>query len=726
MYKGFLAFLNLKIPVKMKGIKLSIPVPAIVVIFITCLMFSTFLSTVQLKPEIGAHFFFSNDDPQMQEDKKIQELFPQDPQLIMSVKGDIESDLYFERIEKLSDDLQDLSQVISVQSLSHGPGSFKRAKDGPLWSRILIAEDGKSSLLAIFIEDINPEDFIPRIEAIVKKNEEPDFEILVSGEPYIIELLRRNLFEDLKKFSGVAFLLFGALFLFFFRSWKILIGTLLTCANASMLTLITTQQLGIETGMLTANLSTIVFVLTLSHLIFIIFNWRSATKQRNKKEDFHPSVEALKMTFHASFWSMTTTGLGFLSLLFVKATPLKQLGAAGFVGTLVAFVTAYLMFPLFLSDRKEKAKKAEHEKHEKKIEPFFYRKHWVFFVVLAVTTALISTGIFKLNTDPSLLAYFKKGSNLRNGLEYIDKNGGSSPLFMVVEEPESSAFNKKDGYEKLWDVTTELEADAEVGSAVSLPVIIAQAEKNLIAKMLTVEWLIDLLETKKFGRVAKYFITEERDKALIMLRMREEGRQSARVDILERLEKVVKNNNLQASLVGGVYSLQGRMSKLVASSLISGLSLLLGLFVLMGWFLSRSLKVAGAIFFSLLMIPAVVLGILGLFKIPLDVISSPAINIAIGMGVDAMIHMLIYVRQKYPGKVGDWQAWKGASVHFWRPVLYTAIIVGAGFGIFSLSGFPPTQRFGTMVTIGALMAPCTALVTFVSLSSLKFKKQRCS
>lgn len=722
MKPWLLKFLDLRLPVKIADRNLLIPVPPLACILITGVLLAGFISYVELKPEIGANFFFSNDDPQMQEEKAIQKLFPQDPQLIMSVKGVIETPEYLKKIEGLSAELDKLPQVISVQSLSHGPGSLAKAKAGPLWSRVIISGDGKSSLLAVFIEDIDPAVFIPEIESIVRKHTAPDFEILVSGEPYIVELLRRSLFEDLKIFSLAAFLVFGAFFLFFFRSIKILLGTLLTCANASMLTLMISQAVGIQTGMLTANLSTIVFVLTLSHLVFLIFNWREASRKKNKPEAMHPALEAIKMTGGASFWSMLTTMLGFMSLLMVKATPLKQLGAAGSIGALLAFVVAYTLFPLFLSDKAEVAKKTAHEKNEKKMKPFFYRRHGLLFILLSCSSIFLSLGIFRINTDPSLLAYFKKGGELRIGLEYIDGNGGSSPLFMVVEGPEGKAFTNKEGFEKLWDITEALEEDEEVGSAVSLPVIVAQAEKNVIAKMLTLAWLVDLLETKKFGEVAKYFITGDREKALVMLRMREEGRRGGRTEIIDRLKAAVSEKGLETFLIGGVYSLQGRMSKLVASSLISGLSLLLALFMLMAWFLSRSFKIAGAVFVSLLMIPACVLGILGCLGIPLDIISSPAINIAIGMGVDAMIHMLIFVRKNSPDKMTEWTSWKQAAGHFWRPVLYTSLIIGAGFGIFSLSGFPPTQRFGIMVVIGALMAPCTALIAFVTLSSFKFKR----
>ena len=714
-----LKFLDFKVSFKLFKFKGSLPVPLLACFVLTLFITTLFAVTVKLKPEIGPNFFFSSNDPQMQEEKAIQALFLQDSQLVLSVKGDLHSEHYLSRIKILSDELANLPQTISVQSLSSGPGNIENAESGPLWSRVLIAEDGKSSLLLIFIEAIDPEVFIPEIEAIVKNHQEKDFEIVVSGEPYITELLRRRLFEDIKKFSLVAILVFGGICFFLFRSWSILLGMLLTCANASMVTLILSQAVGVQTGPLTANLSTIVFVLTLSHLIFIIFNWRVTSKQTKRKPDFHPTIEALKITFYASFWSMVTTAFGFLSLLLVKATPLKQLGAGGAIGTMVAFLAAYGLFPFFLSDKKEQSKKVEYAKQEKKIEPFFYRKHWIFFTVIALATFILSLGIRHLNTDPSLLAYFKKGGDLRQGLEYIDRNGGSSPLFIVVRQANDAPFNQKDGYEKIWDATIAFEEDEEVGSAISMPIIVAQAEKNIITKILTMEWLINILEMKMFGRVAKHFITEDRDKALIMLRMKEAGRNSSRADVIDRLVKIVDQHGMQVYLLGGVYSLQGRMSQLLTSSLISGLSLLIVLFVLMGWLLSRSIKITIAMFFSLLMMPAAVLGTLGYFKIPLDIISAPAVNIAIGMGVDAMIHMLIYIKREFPGNATDWNSWKKATLVFWRPIIYTTIIVGAGFGIFGLSGFPPTQRFGLMVVVGAVTASFATLIVFAFLASSK-------
>ena len=39
----------------------------------------------------------------------------------------------------------------------------------------------------------------------------------------------------------------------------------------------------------------------------------------------------------------------------------------------------------------------------------------------------------------------------------------------------------------------------------------------------------------------------------------------------------------------------------------------------------------------------------------------------------------------------------------WRGIVYSDVIIAAGFAIFTLSDFPPTQRFGLVVVAGTLI-----------------------
>ncbi len=108
---------------------------------------------------------------------------------------------------------------------------------------------------------------------------------------------------------------------------------LATCTSAVLGTSLVQSMFGIEIGILTANLGTIVFVVTLSHLVYMTFNWQ--TPARQGKEDSHDlgantlGAKAWGMTLPASFWSMVCASLEFGSLLLVSAKPLGEFGFGG-------------------------------------------------------------------------------------------------------------------------------------------------------------------------------------------------------------------------------------------------------------------------------------------------------------------------------------------------------------------------------------------------------------
>jgi uncharacterized protein len=266
-------------------------------------------------------------------------------------------------------------------------------------------------------------------------------------------MIRLNLLHDFRVFSLTSFLLFGAVMLVLFRSWKLTLGMLATCSSAVLATLLIQAIFAQKIGILTANLGTIVFVVALSHLVYMTFNWQ--TLGRHEKANSHNpnshnlGSKAWRMTLPASFWSMICASMGFGSLLFVPAKPLRELGVGGTLGSTVAFACAYLMYPAFLNW----AGRPQKEGSVRKSEHHFWQRKFVWVALIAVLgSAGLSSGLTRLNTDPSLLDYFKKGEEPRAGIEYVDRNGGSNPLTLVVAAADGSKLDTKEEYEKMWDL----------------------------------------------------------------------------------------------------------------------------------------------------------------------------------------------------------------------------------------------------------------------------------
>jgi predicted RND superfamily exporter protein len=109
---------------------------------------------------------------------------------------------------------------------------------------------------------------------------------------------------------------------------------------------------------------------------------------------------------------------------------------------------------------------------------------------------------------------------------------------------------------------------------------------------------------------------------------------------------------------------------------------------------------------------------------PLDFITAAAANIDLGMGVDAMIYLTTSARRTADGGVDRWEAWSKACSQLWQPIGTSLLVICSGFGIFLLSGFPPTQRFGLFVVFGSAAAAATALFLFPWLAAILPRRPR--
>src|ERR1700682_1325740 len=219
-------------------------------------------------------------------------------------------------------------------------------------------------------------------------------------------MIRRSLEHDFWYFSLTAVVLFGLTMAAMFRSARVFLGMLATCTSAVLLTLLLQSMFGKKIGILTVNLGTIVFIVALSHLVYMTFNWQTLAGRKGRvgKETPHLAPPARRMTFPPSFWSMVCASLGFGSLLIVQAKPLRELGFGGVLGTIVALICAYGMYPSFL--------RWAVPRQSKLVEPEPSRAFWSRrFVLLSLGVILLSAGLGlglkRVNTDPSLLDYFK-------------------------------------------------------------------------------------------------------------------------------------------------------------------------------------------------------------------------------------------------------------------------------------------------------------------------------
>jgi predicted RND superfamily exporter protein len=115
-----------------------------------------------------------------------------------------------------------------------------------------------------------------------------------------------------------------------------------------------------------------------------------------------------------------------------------------------------------------------------------------------------------------------------------------------------------------------------------------------------------------------------------------------------------------------------------------------------------------------------VIGLLGLLKIPLDIMTITVAAISVGMAVDNTIHYIYRYKKEIKLTGSTNTALINAHTTTGRAIFYTAATIAAGFSILALSNFFPTRLFGIFTALAMLIAFISSLSLLPNLL-VKFK-----
>ena len=160
--------------------------------------------------------------------------------------------------------------------------------------------------------------------------------------------------------------------------------------------------------------------------------------------------------------------------------------------------------------------------------------------------------------------------------------------------------------------------------------------------------------------------------------------------------------------------------KSLFSSQIKSLGFVILAIFIMFVILFRSLKLSIIGIIPNIFASTFILGLIGLLKIPLDIMTITIAAISIGIAVDNTIHYIY--RYKENLKLGRNQSEMIEKTHLTvgNAVLITSIAITAGFLTLCLSNFVPTVYFGLFTSLAMIFAMIGVLITLPSI--LKYQK----
>ncbi len=614
-----------------------------------------------LKISNNLDIWFPENDPQLHEYKSFLEKFGNDEQVIIAMESKYSfiTEENIKQLLRIEDSLRNVQYTDLPVSIT-SPFLDKEAK------QMLISEDYLSTMIIVpLVKDKIIEKkrgkIIKRIKEIMEKSA---FDYHLAGITVLYNRLNVVTQENVTLFIVIVFAYIFILSGIILKDWRIIFLSMF-CVVFSILVLMSVfVVLGDPVNMITSMLPVLILIYGLSDIVYIVFTLNLADDKKKKLS--HIAVPCLLTSL--------TTFFGYLSLVSSRITCVKQLGFYGGVGVLIEFFVTIAVFSIFI-DKFSLSKKnfLTFKKLENIITKITSKRKGIVLTISLVFLSVFVFGMKFLRVDTYSIGMLREGDIVRKDSEWIEENiGFYLPLELLVETNEEDLEIDK---------TVELFQDS----------LKSHYGYNSIS-INNITMTNFLSYSKMFGEVEQTYVIRPGN-----------GRKTLRITVFipmvsaREVEKIIKNlidyfeqfskKEIKAS---GYLPLYVKLIKYLEDSQFSSfpISILVIFTVIILFFGFKS----GVKSFYPNIFPVItVLGIMGLFGIPLDVGTIIITPIVMGIVVDDTIHYL------YANKHGE----KKEAI---KPMFITSFILSTGFFLLIFAKLTTINYFGILSAIAIVTA----------------------
>jgi predicted RND superfamily exporter protein len=541
------------------------------------------------------------------------------------------------------------------------------------------------------------------------------------------------------------------LFLFFGNIWFVI----LPISNAFLTTFVTAGFLGYmdwKISVVSSNFIALLLILTISLTVHVLVKINEL--QKGSSDNAKSLIAAIDQMFLPCFFAALTTAVAFLSLLLGDLKPVIEFGKMMAFGISIAFIFTFSFLPSSLSLINNNKSKDYLSLHKitnrilaisKKYSSFIYLTFTIVFCVLIFGTS-------KLEVENRFIDYFDEETEIYQGMLEIDQNlGGTATLDIIIKEPsfiasddliedeffDDSLFDDESssasGYwwnvyslAELEEIHDYLDSLPEIGkvlsvaSGIKLARIINDGEdlNDLELALLRSVLPEDIRETLLYS-----YINKDDSVVRISTRVNESAENLNRNELLEKIKNDLTTKfNLSEDRfeITGLAVLYNNMLQSLFQSQIGSLLVVFSVIAFMLLLIFKSFKIMIIGLIPNIFVASSVVGILGLLKIPLDIMTITVAAISVGMAVDNTIHYIYRYKKEMKITHSVEMALLNAHTTTGRAIFYTAATIATGFSILSLSNFFPTQLFGIFTALAMLIAFISSLSLLPNLL-VKFK-----
>lgn len=694
--------------------------------------------------------------------------------IAVETKQTVRDPAALKRIEQLTRDLEavkGLSNVLSIANLrffreEHGRfGAFplletddgepqlppdeelKRLKSAFPPAELLISDDahtvgllGKVDLpLQMDIPAIR--ELLERVRSVVQATAPSGSDFRIVGPPVIWEAMQRYTIRTAIKFGLLCFLIGNLVSLYIFKSVRVGAVTALIAGISAAWVLGLMSLFGIALNSVTSLAFGMVMIVTATTVIHIVTHFLDQFRAAGDRES--AIRRALGVVARPCLMCSVTTAAGFASITVSPIPLMRQLGAIMSLSVMCSFILAIALTPAFFTVlRAPDALLYRRMSRDwmavifERIERFVFGHYRVCTALVTVLLCSLAVGIPRVGTDALVLRMLADSTKVAQDIHFVDKHLATIHSMDLVVDAGAGAFRKPEAWKKIKAVVTAvgtvgdvISIDSPLGLLRYLQELFSNpgaSEEELFSNPKLVPQLLTVVSLSTEGKriLARYL-----DPPLGKVRLTVRIRKNLDVPLVQTAERIRSQASAAVDEKDRVY-LTGYLALFAEQAVLTARSQKMSFvlaFCCITLLMIMQLRSGTLGLLSLIpnLLPvAVIFGLMGWLRIPLDPVTVFAAAVSIGLSVDDTIHYLTQVRRQIHavGEAGHireclWEAYQITG----KALLSTSAVLF--FALLSLinSPFSPIASFGFLGAV-AIFAALIGDLVFLPALILSFPR----
>lgn len=572
----------------------------------------------------------------------------------------------------------------------------------------------------------------------------------LSGLPLIRTVVSDRIQAEMKIFLIGSLLLSVLILLIFFRSISTTLLSMAVVIIGVVWSVGIMQLMGYQISLLTALIPSLVVVIGIPNCIYFINKYHTSYLQSGNKEQ--SLIDMVSKMGVVTLFCNITAAIGFAVFALTRSAILKEFGAVAGISIMLIFFVSFILLPAVLSLLPVPKKRALKYLDSKWVHALLAKlEHWVFNYkkpIIAVTTVLVIisvVGIFRLQTLARIVDDLPKEDIIYKDLKFFENNfKGVMPLEIVLDTKKRrglSGMRALNIYSKLDSLAMFIAEQPNMRRPLSVAEGLKFAKQgfyegdslnyglpNAFDGAFVGEYLRPSKEGQgdnNFTKMLRSFIDTASQRTRLSVSMADVGTQKLPfiLDTIQKRANQLFDSSYKVTLTGtSITFLEG--SHFIINGLKESIFWAFLLIAVCMLYLFRSVRILVCSLIPNLVPLVITAGVMGWAGVPLKPSTVLVFSVALGIAVDITIRFLVNYKQVLPANNYDVASSVQQTIRqTGLSIIYTSLVLIAGFVIFCASSFGGTFALGWLTSLTLVVATVTNLVLLPTLLLL-FKKKR--